>query len=223
LFTISEALRLKMTTDLAEGTPSIKQESLHVDKQEVTPTGTPTALSHPSQPPLGQEAAIDPSSTAPNRVLFKPAPEFNDNTGLHSAVVNFNPPRRAQCARVPEELKLDFDFPNLTYNGRKYGRTWSYRRALKPPGLEGGLKSSDLEGGLKHMYVVFGIFPGGEARPVEQLVVMKSMEHLLWHLWWAWVRLRGMRYIFSLKGVKGLGLYEVCIFPFFLGIKTDKK
>ena len=73
------------------------------------------------------------------------------------------------------------------------------------------------------MYVVFGIFPGGEARPVERLVVMKSTEHLLWRLWWEWVRLRGMRYIFSLKGVKGLGLYEVCLFPFFIGIKTDKK
>ncbi|PMD34529.1 hypothetical protein L207DRAFT_570237 [Hyaloscypha variabilis F] len=195
-----------MTPEQTEGTPSIKQESLHVDEEEVIPTGTSTALRQPPQPLQGQEAAIDPTgSTAEkagprNRILFKPAPEFHENTGLHSAVVNFNPPRRAHCARVPDELDLKFDFPDLNYNGKRHDhRSWSYQRAVK---------SSDLERGLKHMYVVFGIFPGGEARPVERLVVMKSTEHLLWRLWWEWVRLRGMRYIFSLKGVKGLGLYE---------------
>ena len=143
------------------------------------------------------------TSTIKARIPFKPAPDFYDNTGLHSAVVNFNPPRRSQCARVPDQFHLHFEFQNIAYQGRKYDQeTWSYSRSRGSPDLE-------AVGGRRCPYVVFGIFPRGETRPSERLVVIRSEKHLLWRLRWNLICLRGFRFLFSLKGIKGLGLYEV--------------
>lgn len=65
---------------------------------------------------------------------------------------------------------------------------------------------------LQPVYVVVGVFPRGHVNPRERVVFVHKPKNLFWELFWAAFCLRGVTgTFFSLKHIKGLGLYKVCV------------
>jgi hypothetical protein len=70
-------------------------------------------------------------------------------------------------------------------------------------------------------FIVIGMFNEGERFAKERLVRIKHPSRLFWQLWWHIVRLRGLRYVFSLKDVKGFKVYKVSTFKKSTAIKAS--
>lgn len=58
-------------------------------------------------------------------------------------------------------------------------------------------------------YIVIGIFDGIERWPKERVILVRHPSLFLFQVWWGMVKLRGVYYVFSLKGVMGFRLYKV--------------
>jgi len=57
-------------------------------------------------------------------------------------------------------------------------------------------------------YIVIGIFDGIERWPKERVILVRHPSLFLFQVWWGMVKLRGVYYVFSLKGVMGFRLYK---------------
>jgi hypothetical protein len=62
--------------------------------------------------------------------------------------------------------------------------------------------------------LVIGLFSSGNKVPKERILKLrpKSAEWLNWQIWLNVIRLCGLRYFFSLKDVRGFGIFEVGYF-----------
>jgi hypothetical protein len=169
-------------------------------------TDTVQALRTPhnySSKVLGAKADLEPratteinNSTLNHRLLWKPPPDLKkaDKRGRRE-----DPfwPRPAHCARVPKCLNFELHFDEVPSFDGTVMRNYSveFRDGEEPD--------------AKHLYLVIGIFSGVEARPRERVVLIGNRAHLFRTLRWNYVLLRGLRFLFSLKDVKRLRLYEV--------------
>jgi hypothetical protein len=59
------------------------------------------------------------------------------------------------------------------------------------------------------VFIVIGLFEGPDMAPKERIVYVKHHNWVFWSLWWGIVRLRGLRYIFSLKDCTAFRIYKV--------------
>ncbi|PVH85824.1 hypothetical protein DL98DRAFT_376870, partial [Cadophora sp. DSE1049] len=57
-------------------------------------------------------------------------------------------------------------------------------------------------------YVVIGLFSKVNGVPSERLIKIKEASGLFRSMWWAIVSLRGVGGVFSLKDIKGFGIYK---------------
>jgi hypothetical protein len=69
------------------------------------------------------------------------------------------------------------------------------------------------EGLWTERYVVLGLFSPIDGIPREKMVFIRHSERIFRDLFWAIVRLRGLRGLFSLKDVRTFAIYKVnCVF-----------
>jgi len=61
------------------------------------------------------------------------------------------------------------------------------------------------------VFIIIGLFDGPDMMPKERIVYIHRPRWIFWNLWWAIVRLRGLRYLFSLKDCSSFGLYSVSV------------
>lgn len=61
----------------------------------------------------------------------------------------------------------------------------------------------------KDSYLVIGMFPSHESIPKERYIKLNKPDHLFFDLFLSIIKLRGWKFIFSLKDVTQFQLYEV--------------
>jgi hypothetical protein len=136
---------------------------------------------------------VDSRDEETNAALYRPT-----QLGLDPNASRMLPPGPGLIDHTPEE---ELEQASLTACAR-----YHFRRTEPEQETEERERESHAH---CPVFIIIGLFDGPDMAPKELCIVIKHDRWVFWYLWLGAVRLRGLRYIFSLKDCTAFRLYEV--------------